>query len=234
MPFRLLDGFRKIFDGQEYHHRSSTQGDRLARLVYEDLYTLGRSALLKKRIDDIECVVNVTNRVTGIKVRRGDGTFGESLPTVAGVKESGFFVGIGPTANLQIGIEVKIIATAMIKQIDRVVNDLRNQAQQFKNRNPSAITLAIVGVNHALSYASYEGQRVFMADRARSPASEAPKAIPRLDAGARRDYDEFVVLGFRATNTPPFPFEWVDLLSTENLYSAALIRTLRLYETRFP
>lgn len=77
MPFRLLDGFRKIFEGQAYRHRSSTQGDRLARLVYEDLYTLGRSALLKKRIDDIECVVNITNRVTGIKVRRGDGTFGE-------------------------------------------------------------------------------------------------------------------------------------------------------------
>jgi hypothetical protein len=70
MPFRLLDGFKKIFEGQAYRHRSSTHGDRLARLVYEDLYTLGRSALLKKRIDDIDCVVNITNRVTGIKSKK--------------------------------------------------------------------------------------------------------------------------------------------------------------------
>jgi hypothetical protein len=233
MPFRLLDGFRKIFEGQAYRHRSSTQGDRLARLVYEDLYTLDRSALLKQRIDNIECVVNVTNRVIGIKVRRGDGTFGESLPTVPGVRESDFAVGVGPTANVQIGIEVKIIATAMIKQIDRVINDLRNQAVQFKNRNPSAITIGIVGVNHSSSYSSYEGDRVFVVEGARSPAAEAPKAIQRLDAGARHDYDELIVLPFQATNSTSFPFQWVDFVSTENQYSAALIRTLRLYETRF-
>ena len=234
MPFRLLDGFRKIFEGHAYRHRASTQGDRLARLVYEDLYALGRSALLKNRIDNVDCVVNVTNRVTGIKVRRGDGSFGEPLPTVAGVKESGFSVGIGPTANVQIGIEVKIVATAMLKQIDRVINDLRNQAVQFKDRNQSAITIAVVGVNYAPSYSSYEGERVFVVEGARSPASEAPKVIPRLDEGARQHYDEFIVLPFRATNSAPFPFEWVDFVLTENLYSALLIRTLRLYETRFP
>jgi hypothetical protein len=233
MPFRLLDGFRQIFEGQAYRHRSSTHGDRLARLVYEDLYTLGRSALLKRRIDDIDCVVNVTNRVTGIKVRRGDGTFGESLPTVPGVKEPGFVVGIGPTANVQIGIEVKILATAMIKQIDRVITSLRDQAIQFKSRNPSAITMAIIGVNHATRYSSYEGDRIFVAEGGRSPAAEAPKAIQRLDAAVRKDYDEFIVLPFQATNSAPFPFDWMDFVSTENLYSAALIRTLRLYETRF-
>jgi hypothetical protein len=233
MPFRLLDGFRNIFDGQAYRHRSSTHGDRLARLVYEDLYTLGRSALLKKRIDDIECIVNVTNRVTGIRVRRGDGTFGESLPTVPGVREPNFFVGVGPTANVQIGIEVKIIATAMIKQIDRVITSLRDQALQFKSRNPAAITTAIIGVNHAARYSSYEGDRVFVAEGIRSPEAEAPKAIQRLEA-VRHDYDEFILLPFQATNSAPFPFGWMDLVSTENLYSAALIRILRLYETRFP
>jgi hypothetical protein len=160
MPFRLLDGFSHIFQGQAYRHRSSTQGDRLARLVYEDIYALDRSAILRNRIDNVQCVVNVTNRVTGIKVRRGDGSFGESLPTVPGTREPGFVVGIGPTANVQIGIEVKIMATAMIKQIDRVINDLKNQALQFRNRNPSAITIAIVGVNHAPRYSSYEGERV--------------------------------------------------------------------------
>ena len=234
MPFRLLDGFRNIFEGQAYRHRSSTQGDRLARLVYEDLYTLNRSAVFNNRIDSFDCVVNITNRVTGIRQRRGDGTFGESLPTVPGVKESGFYVGIGPTANVQIGIEIKIIATAMIKQIDRVINDLRNQASQFKNRSSSAIAIAIVGVNHSARYSSYEGDRVFIAEGARSPAAEAPKAVQRLDAGARHYYDEFIILPFQATNSAPFPYDWVDLVSTENTYSAALIRTLRLYETRFP
>ena len=234
MPFRLLDGFRKIFEGQAYRHRSSTQGDRLARLVYEDLYAIDRSTLLRNRIDNVECVVNLTNRVTGLKVRRGDGTFGESLPTVPGVKEASFAVGIGPTANVQIGVEVKIIATAMIKQIDRVINDLSNQATQFKNRNPSAITLAIVGVNHASRYSSYEGDRVFVAEGARSPALEAPKAIPRLETGARHHYDELILLPFSASNSAPFAFEWNDLTGTENLYSALLVRTLRLYESRFP
>lgn len=234
MPFRLLDGFRQIFQGQAYRHRSSTQGDRLARLVYEDLYALDRSAIFKSRIDSLECVVNVTNRVTGFKVRRGDGSFGESLPTVPGTKEPGFVVGIGPTANVQIGIEVKVVATAMIKQIDRVINDLKNQAVQFRNRNPSAITIAIVGVNHAPQYSSYEGERIFVAQGARSPAAEAPKAIDRLDAGARHHYDEFIALPFNATNSAPFPFEWNELVPTENLYAALLVRTLRLYETRFP
>src|SRR6185295_1834081 len=87
MPFRLLDGFRNIFEGQAYRHRSSTQGDRLARLVYEDLYAIDRSTLLRNRIDNVECVVNLTNRVTGLKVRRGDGTFGESLQRFLGLRK---------------------------------------------------------------------------------------------------------------------------------------------------
>jgi hypothetical protein len=189
---------------------------------------------LKNRVDNVDCVVNVSNRVTGIRQRRGDGTFGESLPTIAGAKEPGFAVGIGPTANVQIGIEVKIIATAMIKQIDRVINDLKNQAFQFRNRNSSAIAIAVVGVNHATRYSSYEGDRVFIAEGSRSPAAEAPKAIQRLEAAARHYYDEFVILPFQAPNSAPFPYHWVDFVSTENLYSASLIRTLRLYESRFP
>ena len=135
MSFGLLDGFRSVFAGQIYRHRSSTQGDRLARLFYEDLYLLSRSPVLKQRVDNLECAVTLTNRVTGVRARRGDGTFGESLPTDPPSKESGFNVAIGSTANVQIGIEVKILSTAMIKQIDRVMNDLRHQASQFKARN---------------------------------------------------------------------------------------------------
>lgn len=233
MSSRLLEGFQKVFEGQVYRHRSSTQGDRLARLFYEDLYLLDRSPLFKNRVDSLECIVNITNRVIGIKSRRGDGTFGESLPTAQPGKESGFHVGVGPTANVQIGIEVKILSTAMIKQIDRVINDLRNQASQFKDRSSSAITIAIIGVNHAQTYTSYEGERTFTAEGSRSPATEAPKAIKRLDSEARQLYDEFLILPFQATNSPPFPFTWSNLASTENLYSAVLVRTLRLYESRF-
>jgi hypothetical protein len=234
MAFKLLDGFQQIFEGQIYRHRSSTQGDRLARLFYEDLYLLNRSAVLKNRVDSLECIVNITNRVTGIRGRRGDGTFGESLPTVRATGESGYAVGTGPTANVQIGIEVKILSTAMIKQIDRVINDLRNQAAQFKSRNQFAITVAVIGVNHVARYTSYEKDRVFVSEGRRSPGAEAPRAIQRLEDGARQYYDEFLILPFQATNSDPFPFLWNDLSSTERLYGAVLIRTLRLYEAHFP
>jgi hypothetical protein len=233
MPFRLLEEFQRVFEGRIYRHRSSTQGDRLARFFYEDLYLLDRSPGFRRRVDELESIITTTNRVTGISGRRGDGTLGESLPTVQAIKEEGFNVGIGPTANIQIGVEVKILAKAMIKQIDRVANDLRHQASQFRNRNSSVVTIALVGVNHAARYESYEGDRVFVAEGSRSPAAEAPKAIRRLHDGAREQYDEFVVLPFQATNASPFPFEWINLASIEDHYSAALLRTLRLYEARF-
>lgn len=128
MPFRLLDAFREIFEGKIYRHRASTQGDRLARFFYEDLYSLSRSSVFNARIDRAESVVNVSNVVTGRRGRRGDGTFGELLPTAEPIHQSGFAVAAGPTANIQIGVEVKILSTAMIKQIDRVVTDLKAQA----------------------------------------------------------------------------------------------------------
>jgi hypothetical protein len=233
MAFNLLQGFERIFAGQKYRHRSSTQGDRLARLFYEDLYLLRRSRVFQQRVDNLDCVVNVADRVTGIRARRGDGTFGESLPGVDALKEEGFYVCAGPTANVQIGVEVKVLATAMIKQIDRVISDLRHQSVQFKSRNTRAITVAILGVNHATKYSSYEGKRVFRAEGTRAPALEAPKAIRRLEEGVRADFDELIVLRFDATNAKPYPFAWVYVTATEKIYGAALIRVLRLYEARF-
>jgi len=234
MSFRFLEGFQRVFQGQVYRHRSSTQGDRLARLFYEDLYHLNRSSLLKARIENLDCIVNMTNRVTGIKARRGDGTFGEALPNVSGIVESGFAVGTGPTANLQIGIEVKILATAMIKQIDRVISDLKNQSLQFTSRNPASIRIAIVGVNHADSYSSYEGDRIFLKEGSQSPSREAPKAVQRLEQGIEGHFDERLVLSYKATNSEPFPFLWMDESATGREYAACLLRTTRLYESRFP
>jgi hypothetical protein len=46
-------------------------------------------------------------------------------------------------------------------------------------------------------------------------------------------FDEFQFLRFRATNVPPYPFEWVDLTETAKEYSAMLIRLSRAYDERF-
>jgi hypothetical protein len=156
---------------------------------------------------------------------------GESLPGVAGIHKEGHHVAEGPTANIQIGVEVKVLSTAMIKQIDRVISDLRNQANQFKRRSARAISVAIVGVNHAAEYTSYEGDRVFVAKGSRG--KEAPKAMKRLEDEVSSDFDEFVFLSFDAKNSAPFPFSWVDLTRTERLYGAAAVRLLRIYEERF-
>lgn len=47
-------------------------------------------------------------------------------------------------------------------------------------------------------------------------------------------FDEFQILRFRATNTDPFPFEWVDYDQTAKEYSALLVRVSRDYDRRFP
>jgi len=48
------------------------------------------------------------------------------------------------------------------------------------------------------------------------------------------EFDEFLVLPFRATNVDPFPFEWVEPETTRQEYSALLVRVSRLYDERFP
>jgi hypothetical protein len=128
---------------------------------------------------------------------------------------------------------VKILATAMIKQIDRVMGDLEKQARRFQASNPQAITVGIVGVNHAPEYESYEGERTFRKSGSQAPAAEAPKAVARL-AAVRPHFDELLILPFEATNVAPSPFRLLRAQATTNEYVAALQRTLRLYESRFP
>ena len=101
-------------------------GDFVAMHLYEDLYKVAKSRLLTKRIEAQERVLNVQNRRRGIEARRGDGTFGELVPGFTPIQDPGFKV-----ATVEIGIEVKILAKAMIKQIDRVIGDLRKQVEQF-------------------------------------------------------------------------------------------------------
>ena len=130
--YALLRTFRSLFDGKAYRHRIANLGDLVASHLYEDLVTLGKSAKLVDRVQHHERVVNLKNLMTGKPGRRGDGTFGELVPAAVALTEKGMLVARGPVATIEIGAETKILAKAMIKQIDRVINDLVNQVSQFK------------------------------------------------------------------------------------------------------
>ena len=237
IKFALLDTFRSLFDGQQYKHRNSTLGDLVASRLYEDLVALNRSKSLVERVHRHECVVNAKNVTTGKKARRGDGTFGELVPTVAALTEKGLLVSRGPVANIQIGAETKILAKAMIKQIDRVISDLIGQVEHFKKTGGNPITVAFVGVNWASHYTAYEKTRATPTDGSsgfRHPIQEAAEAESRLLAMASGKFDEFQILRFKATNVEPFPFEWMDYIKTSNEYAAMLVRISREYDVRFP
>jgi len=180
--------------------------------------------------------LNVQNKRRGVAARRGDGTFGEIIPGEAPISDSGYLVSRGPIATVEIGIEVKILAKAMIKQIDRVTNDLRNQAAQFKRGGGSPIRVALVGINRAESVVGYEGDRPFPTTGKQGflhPFQEAPEAERRLRADAAPEFDEFLVLRFKATNAAPYPFEWADYNETRLDYAAALARISARYQQRF-
>jgi hypothetical protein len=124
----------------------------------------------------------------------------------------------------------------MIKQIDRVLNDLRNQVVQFKHGGGNPICVGIVGINHAKSVISYEGDRPFPTTGKGGflhPYQEAPEAERRLIADAAPAYDVFLVLPFKASNAPPYPFEWASYAKTRLDYAAALSRISSIYQQRF-
>lgn len=233
--YSLLIEFRKLFKGVPYFHRNASQGDKVVRYLYEDLRKLNKSAILSQRIDAKNRAINTSNKTVGIKSRRGDGAFGELVPVAVAITEKGFAVARGPLSAIEIGAEAKILAKAMIKQIDRVIGDLRRQVEEFeKNANP--ICIAVVGVNHALGYTGFEGSRNFPTDgtsKFRHPSQEAAAAIKRLEAEARPYFDEFLILRFTATNVEPFPFNWVNEQETLLQYSALLTRVSKLYDQRF-
>ncbi len=235
MEYRLLTEFEALFKGKAYKHRSSNQGDFVAMHLYEDLYDLGKSLKLMKRVGDAEDVLNGQNKRRGIEARRGDGTFGELVPGQAAVRDLGYHVARGPVANVEIGIEVKILAKAMIKQIDRVIGDLRKQVEHFKRGGGDPICVAIVGVNHAPYAIGYEGERAHATDGKsnRHPIREASQAIQRLQKDAAQAYNEFLILRYIATNEAPFDFKWVDYSEAQADYAAILTRISREYDRRF-
>ena len=129
-----------------------------------------------------------------------------------------------------------VSAKAMIKQIDRVIGDLVRQVEEFRKTGGQPICIGFVGVNSAAGYTSYEGEREWPTDgrKHKHPVQEAAEAERRLASRAASAFDEFQILRFRATNTAPFPFEWVDYEQTAKEYSALLVRVSREYDRRFP
>ena len=235
MSYQLLDRFRSLFEGVRYRHRDSSLGDSVAWCLPEDIYALNRSAKFNGRVDAREAVLNVQNKLTGINARRGDGTFGELIPHAIAVDIPGFVVARGPVATVEIGTEVKVLANSMIKQIDRVLNDLQNQVREFKTAGGNPITVGIVGINQADYYISYEGdaEHPTGAKGKKHPIQEAAEAERRLLAKAAPAFDEFVILRYRAWNEPPYEFEWVNQPQTEMDYGAVLTRIIRKYDARF-
>ncbi len=234
--YALLKAFRGLFEGSPYLHRKSNLGDFVASQLYEDLIALNKSEKLSARVHGHERVINLRNVMIGKPARRGDGTFGEIVPTAVAVIEKGILVARGPVATIEIGAETKILAKAMIKQIDRVIGDLIRQIEQFKKAGGNPICLAFVGVNHAEQYTSHEARRRYKTDgkKQKHPYQEAPRAEELLIQKALPAFDEFQLLRFRATNVKPYPFEWVDLNTTVMEYGALLTRVSREYDRRFP
>lgn len=208
-------------------HRASNQGDQVAIQFFEDLYSIGRSTKYVERVDQGLSVLNVQNIRHGVKARRGDGSFGEIVPNIVPVIDEGYTVRRGPIATIEIGIEVKIIQKAMIRQVGRVISDLEKQILQFKKKKGTPITLAVIGINHAPYYTSYEGETPWPTTgkgKYKHPFQEAAAAEKRLREEVEQQFDEFLVLPFVATNAPPYEFNWVNEQKTLLDYGAILAR----------
>lgn len=217
-------------------HRASNQGDFVAMHLYEDLLSIDRSPKLERDIEERRCVLNVANKRHGVKARRGDGTFGQIVPGETAIVDDGYRVARGMIATVEIGVEVKILAKAMIKQIDRVINDLRNQVVEFRKGGGNPICVGIVGVNRADRYVGYEGETRSYPTTGKSgflhPSQEASEAEKRLLALAAPSFDEFLLLRFKATNESPYPFQWLDYPETARDYGAGLTRISGRYQNR--
>ncbi len=232
MSYQLLGAFRGLFEGKAYLHRASNLGDFVAMHLYEDLYELGRSPKYVQRAESGISVLNTANTRRGVRARRGDGSFGEIIPKEKPITDEGFAIKRGQIATIEIGIEVKILMKAMIKQIDRVSSDLRGQAAHFQGRTGKPICVGIVGINQAPYTTTYEGDRAFKTDgrKYKHPAAEAADAESRLLRDAKPAFDEFLVLRFSATNEPPFSFSWSNERATALDYGAILARVSQQYE----
>ncbi len=229
--FRLLETFRRTFAGTVYKHRDSTLGNKIGRELFEDLLAHEVSARYQDHVGHGRGVVNSGGRIhTPRAIRRNDSVFGKPPAGSANAGKEGFLVPEGPVAEPRIGCEVKIIAKSQQKQIERVISDLENFALRMKSLSPTCINVAAVGVNRESDYVGHEGERTF---KHRLRDVESVQVTSKLRERLLASYDELLVLQFRATNQPPYPFRWVDPIRTELDYGAALTRVGELYQSRF-
>lgn len=219
----------------QYRHRDSTIGDKIAVELYEDLFEVAKSRSLVTRIVGRERVASGQNTRRGVIARRGDATLGELVPGAIASSRTGFAVAAGEIATVEIGVEVKILAKAMIKQIGRVITVASDQVTEFQRGGGNPICVGIVGVNWADRCTGYEGDRSFLTNGGKHPHpfQEAEAAESRLLADLMQRFDEFLILRFRARNESPYDFTWVDERATNLDYGAALTRVSREYEHRF-
>ena len=137
-------------------------------------------------------------------------------------------------ALTQIGAEFKIIATAHLKQIDRVLTDLTGSAVSLREKSSKAITMGFAAVNYSEQWTGIEGTRTFPVERKPKRAlQESEETSRRLIEIARPAFDEFLLLRFKATNQVPYPFTWLNGDGTAADYGAALVRISHLYDERF-
>ncbi len=92
-----------------------------------------------------------------------------------------------------------------------------------------------MAINQADRYVSYEGKNNFPTNGKdmKHPIQEAAEAERRLVEKVKPEFDEFIILRFKAWNDPPYNFQWVDQKQTEMDYGAVLTRIIRKYESRF-
>ena len=229
--FRLLETFRKIFSGTVYMHRDSTLGNKIGRELFEDLLRHEVSARYKKHVEDGLGVVNRAGKIhTPKDIRRNDSIWGRPPAGATPQIVTGFSVPEGSVAEPRIGCEVKIIAKSQQKQIDRVINDLDGFARRMNQLNKKCINIAVVGINHQPDYEGHEGERTFV--HTLKP-QEPQKVMAKLREHLLARYDELLILSFRATNMPPYPFEWLDNRQVDLDYGAALARIGEECQRRF-
>ncbi len=235
MSHRLLATFEGLFRGVVYKHRDSRLGNLVAVELYEDLYALDTSSKFRAHISGTpNCVVNAAGKTHGVGARRGDGKFGPVVPDTPKVMNPGSVIPRGVIGLAYVGVEVKIAAKSQLKQIDRVITDLRSSASSLKVKSPKAITVGIAGVNYSPQYTGYEGSRTFPVVRTPAQAKrEAEEVARRLRELAAPAFDEFILLRFAATNSGRFPFRWLNPRAVAADYGAALLRIAALYDTRF-
>lgn len=227
--FRLLDQFATTFRKGPYKHRSPSLGNKIGRELFEDLVTHKVSRLLTDRARSREEILTMTGEIYGRKrVRRNDSFSGRPPAGELDIRAvAGRLMCEGVIAEPHIGCEVKIVAKAQQKQIDRVLNDLRGFGVRMRSLHVRCINVAVVGVNHEAKYVSYEGKRRYRHPLRLNEALETVDRIREIEA----DFDEVLVLSFRATNeSPSFPFEWVDEAKTRRDYGAILTRIGSLYD----